>query len=547
MSKHRVFIYGSCVSRDTFEHFDPEQFELVQYVARQSALSAYTRPVTLVEPPQLESSFQQRMVSGDYASNLQALIAESAARTDLVIVDLIDERLGAYVLPDGSVVTRSTELISSGAEHHLPAGSQHLPFGSEQHFQYWSQGITAVGGFVQHHMPHAAVVLLSVPWAERSEAGVPTPASFGITAAEANPVFDTYVQVAAQALHAEVVSLRRDDVISSPDHPWGDAPFHYAQDVYLRLAKAITGTPGRAAWGSRSEAQSSTKPSRQLETVARTTTSAQRSSHSNPSSTAAPNFIIAGTQRGGAEWLRKQLGKLPEVFAAPDAASNFYNRPDRLADARARDEHREIFEGRDEIWRMECSPNYFWYASDSPFSKKSASAATAIREFGDPDTQVLLSLRNPVERAISAFWVHFSVGKFDLPTSVFHTPPGLGVVDIGFYRKHYQHWANELGSERIHVVLHEDANNAPALLRTIAGTILQTSMPPDLLATGDFTLPDEHAAWLNPFKKRAPVSAQEIAALHSLYRDDISFIEDLLGRELPEWSDLDILLDRLAK
>ena len=54
MSKTRVFIYGSCVSRDTFEYLDPDQFEIVQYVARQSALSAYTRPVTLVDPPTLE-------------------------------------------------------------------------------------------------------------------------------------------------------------------------------------------------------------------------------------------------------------------------------------------------------------------------------------------------------------------------------------------------------------------------------------------------------------------------------------------------------------
>ncbi|MEU2202205.1 DUF6270 domain-containing protein [Isoptericola sp. NPDC019482] len=247
MSKNRVFIYGSCVSRDTFEHLDPTQFELLQYVARQSALSAYTRPVTLVGPPQLESPFQQRMVSGDYASSMQTLVPEVASQTDLVIVDLVDERLGAYVLPDGSVVTRSPELIQSGAEQHLPPGSQHFPFGSEQHFQYWSQGIAAVGALIRHHMPHAAIVLLDIPWAERSESGTPTPPSFGVTASEANPIFQPYVNVAADALSARVISMRPGAVTSSPDHPWGDAPFHYAERVYLEIVRRLTGQDGRNA------------------------------------------------------------------------------------------------------------------------------------------------------------------------------------------------------------------------------------------------------------------------------------------------------------
>jgi len=249
MTKTRVFIYGSCVSRDTFEHLDPERFELVAYVARQSALSAYTRPVELMPPPTLESRFQQRMISGDFASSLRPQIAAAATDTDLVLIDLVDERLGAYLLPDGSVITRSVELMESGAEQYLPQGAQHLAFGTQQHFEYWPTAIGYIGERLRHYMPQATVALLDVPWAEWSETGEQTPDSFGVSARDANAVFQSYVQLATQALGAQVVSLDPSEVISSPTHPWGDAPFHYAENVYLNVVKRLTGAEGRVIWG----------------------------------------------------------------------------------------------------------------------------------------------------------------------------------------------------------------------------------------------------------------------------------------------------------
>ena len=249
MSKTRVFIYGSCVSRDTFEHLDPEQFELVEYVARQSALSATTRPVEMLAPPTLESRFQQRMVTGDFQSSLRPLLAQHANEIDVLLLDLTDERLGVYLLPDGTVVTRSVELIESGAEQTLPQGAQHVAFGTQQHYEYWSGAIRALGETIRQTVPRAAVALLDIPWAEWSESGQQTPDSFGVGAAQANPVFRSYVEVATQALGAHLISIDPANVMSGPHHPWGDAPFHYAETVYLEVARRLTGEDGRVVWG----------------------------------------------------------------------------------------------------------------------------------------------------------------------------------------------------------------------------------------------------------------------------------------------------------
>ena len=249
MSKTRVFIYGSCVSRDTFEHLDPEQFELVEYVARQSVLSATTRSVETLAPPVLESRFQQRMVTGDFQSSLRPLLAQHAADIDVLLVDLTDERLGAYLLPDGTVVTRSVELIESGVEQALPSGTRHVAFGTQQHYEYWTGAVQALGESIRSTMPRVAVALLDIPWAEWSESGQPTPDSFGVGAAQANPVFSSYVRAAAQALGAHTISLGPAEVLSGPHHPWGDAPFHYSENVYLEIVRRLTGAEGRVVWG----------------------------------------------------------------------------------------------------------------------------------------------------------------------------------------------------------------------------------------------------------------------------------------------------------
>ena len=258
MSKTRVFIYGSCVSRDTFEHLDPEQFELVEYVARQSVLSATTRPVEMLPPPTLESRFQQRMVNGDFTSNLRPLLSQRAGEIDVLLVDLTDERLGVYLLPDGTVVTRTVELIESGAEQSLPQGARHVAFGTQQHFEYWSGAIRALGDTIRNTLPQVAVAILDIPWAEWSENGQQTPDSFGVGAARANPVFRSYVDVATQALGAHIVALDPSEVMSGPHHPWGEAPFHYAENVYLEAVRRLTGAEGRVVWGPGASSQATT-------------------------------------------------------------------------------------------------------------------------------------------------------------------------------------------------------------------------------------------------------------------------------------------------
>ncbi|MFD2026050.1 DUF6270 domain-containing protein [Promicromonospora aerolata] len=546
MTSTRVFIYGSCVSRDTFEHLDPSQFELVQYVARQSALSATTRPVSLVAPPGMTSRFQQRMIEGDFGSNLRPLLQKYANETDVLLIDLTDERLGVYLLPDGTVVTRSVELIESGAEQSLPSGTHYVQFGTQQHFEYWSGAIRALGDIIRSTMPHVSVALLDLPWAEWSESGDRTPDSFGVGASQANPVFRPYIEAAVTALNAHVISLGPDQVSSGPHHPWGDAPFHYSENVYLETVRRLTGSEGRVVWGPGADARA--KPSSSTGATPRAKAQpASKKAAGTPGTvplSSGPSFVLSGTHRGGTLWLQRRLEKHTDVYFGAAGTTNYFARKERFTDAQEAAKYAAEFTDPHRLGG-ERSPTYFWHANGSAFSPKRIDTAAAIRDALHPSAKVVLTLRDPVSRAVSAYWSYFASGKFDLPTSMFQLPTNLGVVDLGFYKRHYEHWASVLGADRIVVLLQDDLEADPQDYLRQALTGLGLDPARGTWSAAELKKRENVKTWLKPFKARAPIDAQEIGALLQLYKTDIAFVESLVGRKLPGWKSFRELRSKL--
>jgi hypothetical protein len=103
-----LFIYGSCVSRDTYPFLDKD-WTIVEYVARQGMISAASPRGVLRGESALTSKFQNQCVRNDIRSSLFATIDKAASETDLFVLDLVDERLGVYELGGGSYITQSWE------------------------------------------------------------------------------------------------------------------------------------------------------------------------------------------------------------------------------------------------------------------------------------------------------------------------------------------------------------------------------------------------------------------------------------------------------
>lgn len=234
----RTLIYGSCVSRDTFKSL-PDDYRLLTYVARQSAISAGAPAAGVRQRLRdLPSAFQNRMVAGDVRGDLHDVLDRRADDVDLVLVDLIDER-GGVIAIGGGFVTKLSEFWSAGGRE-ATSGLPVIELGTDAHFELWSRGFDAIVDHLDRLDLTRRTVVLRTPWASLDPEGEPIPIPDWMTPpAVADARYERYfAHVAARGL--AMVELPTELARSPRDHPWGPSPFHYTEQAYQHLAAGIT-------------------------------------------------------------------------------------------------------------------------------------------------------------------------------------------------------------------------------------------------------------------------------------------------------------------
>lgn len=262
-----------------------------------------------------------------------------------------------------------------------------------------------------------------------------------------------------------------------------------------------------------------------------------------------PNFLIAGVQKAGTSWLHRRLAQHPDFFMSSPKELHFFEEAPKVASKDAWKSYLEVFATSGDVrWRGESTPNYF-HSGAGRFSPagRADSAVEIAKRLGD-DLHVVVSLRDPVSRAVSAYWHQFRKGRLDLTDSIFRQPNGWSIIDFGLYKRHYEHWAGIIDPGRLHIVLHDDLVADPRAFLSGVLKALDTPEPePDVWSPADLAERVNDPAWLREFRTlRNPITAVEIAAMLEIYRDDIEFVEKLTGRTLDAWRDYDALVAKYA-
>src|SRR5699024_10916404 len=287
----KIAIFGSCVSRDTCE-FLPDA-EVVAYVARHSVTSLESPHGTSgVDLSELTSTFQKRMVTSDLRGNGVERIVKHARDLDLVLIDLVDERRGYWLFPNGTTMTNSLEIESCGAARDARrAGARLVEFGTDEHFLQWHEGFENLIAGLKDAGLWKKTILLDVEWAcavdgakhpqndgfakigrkwRRLKRGLrdakrvlakgqglnevsrrvisvdPTEdEEFADRAHLANAKYLRYRKV-AQARTPAAVSKSSKDVRIDSAHKWGPQPFHYRESDYRSIGSSIQATVSQA-------------------------------------------------------------------------------------------------------------------------------------------------------------------------------------------------------------------------------------------------------------------------------------------------------------
>lgn len=299
-----------------------------------------------------------------------------------------------------------------------------------------------------------------------------------------------------------------------------------------------------------------------------------------------PDFFVIGAGNAGTTSLYHYLNQHPEVFMSPVKEPKFFALGGVLPDYQGPgdawvftqtpanravvdlEEYEALFGGAgDEKAVGEASPAYLC-----------APLAPGAIKHHVPDARLIAVLRDPAERAYSAYMHQVRDGRETLPFARAldaeeervraNWAPGWRYTREGFYRKGLSRYLELFGRERLGVYLYEDLeDDPPGLMRDVFGFLgVDSSFVPDAarrhnpsgvpksrLVTSFLKRPNRVRDALKPLlptRMRRGLSERlgrlnlgsapgmrprERERLVRLYREEVLWLQDLLGRDLSAW------------
>jgi hypothetical protein len=296
-----------------------------------------------------------------------------------------------------------------------------------------------------------------------------------------------------------------------------------------------------------------------------------------------PNFLIIGAAKSGTTALYRYLYDHPQIFMSERKELHYFSYPETSKLTRGPDTYHRIAVSTLEEYKSyfndvkgqaaigEASPTYLYFPSCALRIKKTL-----------PDVKLIAILRNPVERAYSAFMHAVRDGWEPLPdfSSALaqeqdRIKDGWEIVwhytQAGFYHRQLTHYYEQFDKSQIKVFLYDDLVNDPIkLYKEVTGFLeVDESFIPDFsvhpnvsgrirsqlvydLANRLFLQPNllkslsrrmlpEKIRWRfttrvrNMNINKEPFPEEVRAKLVPIFRSDISQLQELIGRDLSHW------------
>ncbi len=153
-----------------------------------------------------------------------------------------------------------------------------------------------------------------------------------------------------------------------------------------------------------------------------------------------PAWLGIGAQRSGTTWFTDLLCQHPQVGLGTNGKKEQHLLHKVGDGSRTADDYLELFPD-DDVRRGEWTPQYL---------RHSSAPATAVRLL-DPSTPILVLLRDPLERFLSAMRLNATRGTSPWPYPV----PITVQTWSGFYADQLAMWAHFVGRDRMVVMVYE--------------------------------------------------------------------------------------------
>ena len=237
------------------------------------------------------------------------------------------------------------------------------------------------------------------------------------------------------------------------------------------------------------------------------------------------NFVIGGTQKGGTSALDSFLRQHPEICMPTTRKElHFFDREEENRDYKKyhanfkpKSQHRVIGEASPIYMYWETAPYRIWKYN--------------------PKMKWILALRNPVERAFSAWNMETKRGKEKLPFAEAIEKESkrcrealplqhrvYSYVDRGFYAHQVRRLFNIFGDDRVLVLLSEELRNAHQ--KTLRQIFEFLGVDPSFVPPQASVFEHEYAG---------EIDKQLRTQLKEMFCFDVKELEKLIGQDLSAW------------
>lgn len=269
-----------------------------------------------------------------------------------------------------------------------------------------------------------------------------------------------------------------------------------------------------------------------------------------------PNFLVIGAQRAGTTWLYRALADHEDVFLPEKKELEYFSyRSGPVAADEAT--YRQHFRGAHGIARIgEVTPSYLWAAQapdhwDHKPDGFEDRIPERVRDTLGPDVKLIVSLRDPVDRAVSAFLLHVRADRVDVDDSILEVGDQGGIVAMGFYHRHLSRWLEVFDPSQILILDFEQLQTWPGrTYRQVCAFLgIADDLPPEHLASpanrspasgeddsGDIVLGNGATTSSGrPIGGHVLATVDELATLRELYADDVRELAELVPFDVSGW------------
>lgn len=267
-----------------------------------------------------------------------------------------------------------------------------------------------------------------------------------------------------------------------------------------------------------------------------------------------PDFLVIGAQKCGTTWLSAMLKQHPEIRSPRKKELQFFTYKYDLGISWYR---KQFPATADNEKCGEFTPNYFWTSDNangaSPPDTHFRTPERVKKHY--PDVKLILLLRDPVSRAVSAYYHHIRDRTLSPRVSLYGARGHRGILSMGFYDVHLSNWLKHFSSDQMRILVFEVdvLPNKRGSLRNLCRFLeiddqfafpdierVENQKSSDLYMISNYYFPQLtrkyywHIEALERFGfPRLKVQEKDIETLRQIYDPHNRNLSEMLGRSLP--------------